>query len=210
MTTFLEMKSELRKAMGGRDDAVATAAQERGINAGVAVAAAMHEPPELRTTGTLDVPTSGSVSLSSLTRPWRIEGIKNSSGGRMFPLAFHLLDHLWIESSPTMQVYSLYGNTLHCRPKPSSVDTVTVYYLQYPARMDSDSDTYPFQEYEDFVMGFALHYAWMYLEEGDSSDGWLRVAKNLSIPEGAISTARKLLHGEVNLEYPSGKEAQSG
>jgi len=198
MSTLLDLRNEMQSAMGGRNDSTAVYAQNRGINAGILTYAFLHEPPELRTADTLTVPTSGNVNFDSLTRWLRIESVYNSSGNKMHRLPFHLLDHVWIPDSPKMVIYSIYSHTLYARPIPNTPEQIKVYYLKYPKRLTSDYDPCPFEEHEDFIIAFALHYAWMYLEEGETSDSWAKVASAMNVPEEAISKIRKALRGQID------------
>jgi hypothetical protein len=204
MSTLLDLRNELQSAMGGRDDDTAVYAQNRGINAGILTYAFLHEPPELRVSGSLTVSTGGYTNMDSLTRLLRIESIYNANGNKMHRLPFHLLDHVWVPSNPRMVIYAIYGHGLYCRPAPNTPEQVTVYYLRYPERLTANTDECPFEAHEDFILAFAMHYAWMYLEEGETSDNWAKVASAMNVPEAVISKTRKALRGQI--VYPSMNE----
>lgn len=199
MSTLLDLKNEVVFACGGRDDTDFLEAIERGINAGLLTASLLFEPPELRVSGSLTAPsTDTKVSLTGLTRPWRIEEVFNeSSAEALFKLPFWALNTTWLPSSGSVQFWALYGQVLHYRPQPDSNETLTVYYLQYPDQLGADSDEFPFSaSLEGFTLAFAKEWAFGVLEEKESSDLWAGIVTALGVPEATSAEVRRLLREE--------------
>ena len=109
MTTFLELKTEVREALGGNTDSVATSGIERGINAGLVAAAYLFEPPEIKTSGSLSASSgSGSVSTSTLTRPMTISSVYSATQSlKLYRLDFEQMDARWVPTSGNILFYCL-------------------------------------------------------------------------------------------------------
>lgn len=199
MTTFLEIQTELIANLGGRDDTDAIAAIKRGINAGIFAAAFTFEPPELRTTGNLIATNGGgSVLITSLTRPLRIESVYNTTGSApVYSLPYKMLEILWLPTSGNVQFYSMFGNSMYYKPDPTGNETLLTSYLQYPARLDDDSDLYPFNTAEDYVLVLATAYAFAFLEEGETSAMWAKLGETYGLPEAMVTKIRRVMRGEV-------------
>lgn len=204
MTTFLELKTEVREALGGNTNATATDAIERGINAGLVAAAYLFEPPEVKASGSLSATAAaGSVSTSTLTRPMLIESVYSATNSvKVYRLGFEMIDMPWVPTTGIIQFYCLRGALLHYRPQAD--ETLTVYYMTRPARLQNDSDNYPFATLEDFVVSFGAEYAWAFLEEGDSSALWSKVADRVSVPEAKLFKVREAAQGGIIQEVSSG------
>jgi len=195
MTTFKELKAEVQGALGGIDTTTANLAVARGVNAGVQAAAFLFNPHQLQVSGTLTASAgSGSVSMSSLTGLLLINSVySQSTGERVHRLRFTDLDMPWVPTSGRILFYSDRGGELYYRPKAD--ETLLVYYLKRPDRLVDDTDEYPFDGHEEFVISFASAYAWGYVEEDESSQMWQRISDQVGLPDGLV----KQLQDKINL-----------
>ncbi|MCW7076427.1 MAG: hypothetical protein OCU18_03935 [Candidatus Syntrophoarchaeum sp.] len=197
MTTRLDLKNEVRRALGGNDSDAATAGIERGLNAGLVAAAYLFEPPEVRETGTLNTASdSGRTVTSSLTRPMAITSVySTTTDKKIFRLEFEQMDMPWVPSSGDIQYYCLRGSYLYYRPQ--AAETLTVYYLKRPPRLENDTDAYPFETLEDFVVAFGTAYAWAFLEENENVSMWNVLADRMSIPEARLLQVKQIMDGNI-------------
>ncbi len=203
MTDFSTLYQEIQSSIGreSASDSLAVTVSKRGVNVGLFAAAFLFEPPELRTTGDLTASnTQDYVALSGLTRCYRVESVYNSTGScHVYFLPYTQRQLLWLPTSGYVRFWSLYGNTLYYKPIPSSSETLSVSYFQYPTKLDADDDTFPFPTLEGYVLGIGTEYAWACLEEGESSQMWSKLADKYSIPETAVSLIRRQIGKEVSL-----------
>ena len=197
MTSFLELKDEVRGALGGVDTQVASDAIKRGLNAGLQAATFLYKPPESEAIGTLTATSADNkVSTVDLDRLMWIESIySETSSHKVYRLPINLLDMPWVPTIGIIQFFCERGGYLHYRP--AADETLTVYYLSYPERLVDDSNTYPYGMHEDFVVAFGTAYAWAVLEEGDSSDLWGKIADRVNIPESTFYMLKRLVKLEV-------------
>lgn len=200
MTTLGEIKTELYKSLGGRDDTEAQTWITRGINAGIMVHALMNEPPELKTFAAVVAPTdrNGKELTAELGDDFiRIEQIYNTTGGcAMYRLPFHMLEVLNLPTGDTVQYYAVHGNYLHARPITVTVQSLQVFYVKYPDRLVSDSDTFPFATGLELVMAIAHRWAWAAMEETDDEKLWSSVSEALGAPETSSAKLRAILGKE--------------
>lgn len=211
MTTLSDAQDALQIAHG-RSDTDSLSVYTQGLNAAILACALLYEPPELRTSGSLTATSSQNyVSISTLTRPLRIEHIWNSTGSqRLWPLSLNELNILYLPTSGNVLYYALYGNVLHYRPQPSSNETLTVYFLQYPSRLQNAADVLPMAMYEDFIYAFASSFIWASFEEGESATIWSNIATQLNLPLSLMTSVRKAMRGEVPIDDDVQRTLQQG
>ncbi len=201
MTSFLELKNEVCSSIGRPGDPDALSWAGRAVNAGVTLVGLIYEPEELRQIGSLS-PLNGveRITLNTLTRPLRIEDVYNETEGvKVWPIEYRSRNSLPLPSSGPVLFFALYSSWMYFNPIPSSNLTLRISYLQYAARLVNNTDLYPYARYEDFVLTFANALAFAFLEEGESSDVWMKVGQNLGLSEAQITQTQRVLRGEVDL-----------
>lgn len=200
--TLGTLKGEIFNAVARSDDVTAGFA-ERGINVGIMLYAATHEPPELRTNGSLTALANGNaLDLTSLTRFLRIDRIYNATGSNeVYPLSFREIEVLWLPTSGYVQFYAVHGNALYYRPHPTGNEILTAYFLQYPARLADDDTEYPFSTGEDYALMIATAFTWLCFEEDEIGNVWAGLAERFNISQDILNTIRALLREEVRDEH---------
>lgn len=202
MTLVSAMITDLRHATA-QSGTAADAIMLRAINAGIVASACIHRPPSLRTSGTLTA-SSGQkyVSLSTLSRWMTVDEVYNTSGScKVWPLELSDLEVLPLPTTGSILYFAVHGNTLYYRPQPTENETLTVYYLAFPARMTATSDTLPLPEHEDFIFSFAQAFTWAGFEEDTASGLWQKIGDALSISHKEITQIREVLNRQVPNVY---------
>lgn len=201
MTTLGEMRTELHRAVG--DNSTGTdAILLRAINAGIVAASILFEPPELRTSANITAASTSKTAnvANGLTRHLKIDEVWNANAnGKVWPLALnemHALESL-MPANGNVLFYALHGQLLHYRPQPTANQTLTVYYLQRANRVVNANDTIPLEDFEEFIMSFAMEFFWAFKEEGESQQGWQQISDRLGIPYGQLAQVRRALRGDA-------------
>lgn len=197
--TLDDYVSELKVSIA-MDDDDSVVLMKRGVNAGLITAALMYEPSELRTRTSVNTATDGTaIALTTdLTRYIRVEEIYNDTRQqRVWPLEFTEFEIFDLPTSGYVTYYTLFGDSLYYKPHPSIVEALYIYYLQYPARLENDSDVVPLDMYQDFIMSLANMYTWAAKEEGEVVGIWNGISDKLHIPFATISKVRAIIREEA-------------
>lgn len=197
-TTLQTFKTRLYDPLG-RSDTTADNIITRGVNFACLCIAMLYDPPELHTTGTLSVLSSGtSVSLSTLTRLAVVKRVYNeTAAGPVHMVPFKDWDVTVPEETGSVRFYTKEGSTLYVKPAPSVTNVLTAYYSQFPLVVSNNSDEISFSNFDPEVESYALSYAFMCLEEAESAQGWLKLGETLAVPQQLLLKARQAMEGSI-------------
>ena len=204
MTTLGDLKDEIYAATGGREDTVVQVAAERGINAGLLVATHLFEPPQQITTYDKAINTTGTMTFDELTRAIRINQVYNTTRSKkVHMLEYNLLDVIYQadDADPDIELYAQHGLTLYFRPVPTSSQDIRLWYLQYPERLNDDSDSLPFELHQDLVLALGNIFVQAVLEETENVNMWSSLMTQVGAPEVEPGLIRRLLKGEIPYDY---------
>jgi hypothetical protein len=204
VTTLGDLKAEVYEAAGGRNDTVVQTAAERGLNAGLLMATYIFEPPEQVAHADLTVTSAAELALTALTRLIRVNQVYNVSRSKVVnTLEYKWLNRVHIDepTNPDVEYYSQMGTSLFFRPVPTASQSITLWYLQYPARLTLDAEALPFELHQDFVLAMGNIFVQAVVEENENVVMWSNLMTAVGTPEVEPTMISKLLRGEVSYDY---------
>lgn len=198
MSTLAELRNLVKVNIGGRDDADAMLVIDAAINYAAVLAALVFEPPELRGSSNLTVAGgNNSVSFASLTQLLDIIALYNVTDNHpMWYIPFEQWELVVPSSVGATKYYSVFGETIYVKDKPSANKTLRIYYSNYPTKLVNATDELEFEWYDSYIVSVASGITMAALEEAESAQMWQRVVEAISLPLMLGARARQVIAGQ--------------
>ena len=180
MSTYADLKAQVLSAIG-RDDSVAEAYAEKGLNYGVLSAAILFSPPELdiKTDGAITAGNASAVIDSDVLLR-EIQTLYNSTDSKkIWLMPKDKFDILTGGLTGPIEFATRHGMTIFFSPTAEHYTEIKVLYSSYPASVTNMAEDLPFINYDSFIVSEATTFSFSCLEEEESAKSFEGIATRL-------------------------------
>jgi hypothetical protein len=95
-----------------------------------------------------------------------------------------------------LKYWTMFGNYLYFKVKPSSNKMLSISYSTYPLPLTDAADSLPFDYHDSYIISTATAIAWAIFEEQDPAAMWARIAAFVGDPAAMGAKASAVIEGQ--------------